>query len=179
MVDTLKTKSQLLTVDFVANAGTKDIGSQQFRNGVVSTFGCYAGLVTNGGATQFTLVAATFQDVKPFVSAMASQDLTTSLTDGTITVPTGGDGVYDVSFYITLQRDAVVGADEFFIKLLKGATEICTQAVSIDANAQFGHIAGGSTVTCVATDVLKLQIANVGGALATLVAGAFKAKRIG
>lgn len=180
MTDTLKTRSQLLTVDFVANAGTGAIGSQQFRNHVVSAMGCYGNLVTNAGSTQFTLAAATYQDVKPFASSGASSDLTVSTTNGTITVPTGGDGVYNIDFNVTLQRDSVVSSDQkFFIKLVKNSSEVATRATSIAADTQYGSISGHAQVSLVATDVIKLQIAHVAGALATLVSGDLSANRIG
>lgn len=184
MVNETKSLAQILAVDFVENAGTGAIGSQQFRNGAIMAMSCYGGLITNGGATQFNLTI-TYQDLKPFVSALASSDLTLSTTNGTITLPAdtataSAAGNYEISFHITLQRDSVLSSDQkFFVKLMKNATELCTRAVSIAEDTQYGCIAGGTTVALVAADVLKLQIAHVSGAQATLVGADFRAKRIG
>lgn len=136
MTDTVKSKSQLLTTDFVANAGTGAIGSQQFRNHVVSALGCYAALdettlsspeiaVTNSAWTEARTLAAG----SPYTGSQSGGDtLTVSTTTGRITVPTvsGGSaaGTYKIRYHFVIQQGstAVTLPDALLMNIRKNGT---------------------------------------------------------
>lgn len=193
MTDTVKTKSQLLTVDFVANAGTEAIGSQQFRNATVSAFGCCGGLYIDAGSTQFTLVASTYQTVLPWTGSQSSSDLTLSTSNGTITIPADSGtasyaGIYLLNFNITVQRDTFATTSATYTKKIfarlangttSGASSYLTTSTSIETATEFSQLSGQVITTLAASAVVTLQLMHVNGGTATVPYAAFSAKRIG
>lgn len=176
MSDTVRTPAQNYAL--AANNTSQDYSPQDLRDFMRSMWGCYGGMTTFSGAQTFMLTS-TYQTILPWVGALPTLDLTVSASAGTITIPAGGnyDGVYEVSFDITLQR--TVGADSpFLVKLLNNALELLTHATSISADGQWGNVGGRTFVSLVAGDVLNLQFANLVGSTATFLSGNFMARRV-
>jgi len=157
-----------------------------FLDLIASAFGCYAGMLINGGSAptnQFTLAAATFQDLKPLTFPMPTDTLVVSLANGTITVPSAAAaGDYMVEFNVVLERDAVVpgaGEDQFFIRLVKNGVEVIARNANIGANDKWGTFSAKVPIALVNGDVIKLQIAHFTGGQATAVSVDFTAERRG
>lgn len=179
MVDIVKTKAQLLTEDFAANANTGAIRSPQFRNFVVSAMGCYGGITTNVGTQSFTLLDSVYQDLKPFQSATPSDTLTLSAANGTIVVPSAeAAGPYDIHVDVQMEPTTVIGTT-YAIKLSKNGVQQCVRGFTIPAASLWGGVAFVCPLALVNADSLALQILSVGGAVATLIGGTFFARRIG
>lgn len=188
MTGTLKTNTALNTAigttfpDGHDGAITPAVARQWFEDHVRSAGGCYGCMKINAGSTQFTLVAATFQDIASAGwASVGSLDLTLSTSAGTITIPTSGDGPYDVSADVTIQRDTVVGgagSHLFYVKLVKNGSEVVTRSVSIGTDAHHGTISLRlQGLALVAADVLKLQIAQFTGGLGTVIGADFSVAR--
>lgn len=186
MTDTLRDYTYLIGTTYAANSNTGAIGSQQHRDAQKSIWGCFGGLYTDAGSTALT-AAAGYTDIAPWTGALtATRDLVANATAGTLTVPTNGGGVYEVSVIVSLKRVAFVPTTApgdvplAFVELLADASPLDVSVGTIANDGDTTCITLRTLATLTAGQVLKAKFGTLAtGFQVTFQYGTFQAKRIG
>ena len=119
------------------------------------------------GATDLAVdPALSFVDVKPFVTAIAGSGVTANLTDGTLTIDTGGDSPTGKLFWSLTIKVAAPG--DHYLSVTKGAsTAELNQIITTTAVNETITFGGSVPTAMVATNVFKLRYTNsLGGGTA-------------
>lgn len=175
MADTKRSLSDLLTL--FADNTSGQISPQDFRDGVVSWFGCYGEMqVTDGATAQSSLSSTPAKMTGWDTDGVSSGVVADSTTDNDLTVPVAGN--YRVYFHLSFTPDA---SEDYTFEVYKNGSGTAIKCY-IEANATPDDVAVSmeGIVTCAASDLLTIYVATTGGtASMTPTQGQFGAHLIG
>ena len=165
MAETMRTWATISGTTLADNT-TGDISPQDLRDAVYST-ACYGGMTVKDGAPVTESITSTPAKATFWAADLPSRGVVPdSTTDNDLTIPTGGDGDYQVTLTMCWDVSAVSSQVVQFHIRLNGA-ETGENITRTMASAAIGSGACSTILTLAAGDILTVYI-EIAGTTRTL-----------